>query len=145
MGGGSLSGLVAFCRRAFLYGLSVWEWGVGCFEIGVTVGGCVLLQGRNVRVGGDVVSLVLEASVGFACAFLRGWEVLTVLWAWLVSYRTRQVTYVSSSPVRTYFRCDLDSISAWCWVWLRVGMRPWYMVVKFMRSMCRPQVHPSVC
>ena len=76
----------------------------------------------------------------FCVCFFRGWDILTVLWAGLVSSRTRQVTYVSISPVRAYFRCDLDGISAWCWVWLRMGMRPWYMVVRFMRSMWVPHV-----
>ena len=30
-------------------------------------------------------------------------------------------------------------------VCVRVGMRPWYMVVRLIRSMCVPYVHPSVC
>ena len=32
---------------------------------------------------------------------------------------------VSSSPVSRYFKWDLESSSACCWVCLRVGMRPW--------------------
>ena len=57
----------------------------------------------------------------------------------------RSVTYVSSSPVITYLRWDRESDSAWSWVCIRVGMRPWYMVVRLMRSMCKPHVYPSVC
>jgi hypothetical protein len=47
----------------------------------------------------------------------------------------RLVTYVSSSPVITYLRWDCDSDSACFWMCVRVGMRPWYMVVRFLRSM----------
>jgi hypothetical protein len=36
-------------------------------------------------------------------------------------------------------------VYAFCWVCLRVGMVPWYIVVRLTRSMCRPQLHPSVC
>ncbi len=55
VGGGSLSGLVAFCRRDFLCVVSVGECGVGWFEVGVWVSVCVLLRGRSVRVGGFVM------------------------------------------------------------------------------------------
>ena len=92
-----------------------------------------------------MVWLVLEVAVSFVCDFNRGWEVLTVLWTGLVSSRTRQVTYVYISPVRAYFRYDLDIISAWRWVWLRMGTRPWYMAVRFMRSMWMPHVQLSIC
>ena len=57
----------------------------------------------------------------------------------------RLVTYVSSSPVIMYLRKDRKSDSAWCCVCVRVGLRPWYMVVKLMRSMRKPSVHPFVC
>ena len=57
----------------------------------------------------------------------------------------RLVTYVSRSPVITYLRWDRERNSAWCWVCVRVGMRPWYMVVRLMSSMYKPHVHPSVC
>jgi hypothetical protein len=57
----------------------------------------------------------------------------------------RLVTYVSSSPVNTYLRWDRDSDSAWCWVCVRVRMRPWYMMVRLMRIMCMPHAHPSIC
>ena len=57
----------------------------------------------------------------------------------------RLVTNVSSSPVITYLRWDRESASACCWVCVSVGMRPWYMVVRLIKSMCKPHVHPSVC
>ena len=43
--GGSLVELAALCRRALLYGLGVWELGVGWFGVGVWVGVCVVLLG----------------------------------------------------------------------------------------------------
>ena len=52
---------------------------------------------------------------------------------------------VSSSPVSKYFRWALESSSACCWVCVRVGIRPWYIVARFIRSMCMPHVQPSVC
>ena len=52
---------------------------------------------------------------------------------------------VSSSPVSRYLRWDLESSSACCWVCVRVGIRPWYIVARFTRSMCIPHVQPSVC
>ena len=55
MDGGSLGELVAFCRRAFYYGLGVKELGVGWFKVNVWVGVCVLLWIRSVRVGGGVM------------------------------------------------------------------------------------------
>ena len=64
---------------------------------------------------------------------------------WLARSRMRPVTYVSISPVRTYLRRDRESDSAWCWVCMRVGIRPWYMVVRLVRSICRPRVQPSDC
>ena len=69
------------------------------------------------------------------------------LWGWGEVRRlmTRLCTVMSSSPVRMYFRWDLDSASACCWVCVRVGMHPWYMVARLMRSMCMPHVPPSVC
>ncbi len=57
----------------------------------------------------------------------------------------RLLTNVSSSPVSTYFRWDLDNASACCWVCVSVGMHPWYIVARLTRSMCRPHVQPSVC
>ena len=57
----------------------------------------------------------------------------------------RLITYVSSSPVIMYLRWDRESDSAWYWVCVRVGMRPWYTVVRLIRSMCKPHVHPSIC
>ena len=56
----------------------------------------------------------------------------------------RLVTYVSSSPVITYLRWDRERDSAWCWVCVSVGIRPWYMVVRLMRSMCKPHIYLSV-
>ena len=52
---------------------------------------------------------------------------------------------VSSSPVSKYFRRDRKSSSACCWVCVRVGIRPWYIVARFIRSMCMPHDQPSVC
>jgi len=52
---------------------------------------------------------------------------------------------VSSYPVIKYLTWDRESDFAYCWVRVRVGMRPWYMMVRLMRSMCMPHVHPSVC
>jgi hypothetical protein len=60
----------------------------GCVVVGMGGGGGVDACGLRVR-----------------CA-------LTSLWAWLVSSRTRQVTFVSNSPVTTYFICDCESASA---------------------------------
>ena len=51
----------------------------------------------------------------------------------------------SSSPVSRYLRWDLESSSACCWVCVRVEIRPWYIVARFIRSMCRPHVQSSVC
>ena len=56
----------------------------------------------------------------------------------------RLVTYVSSSPVITYLRWDRESDSACCWVCVRVGTRPWYMVVRLMTSMCIYAACPSI-
>ena len=61
------------------------------------------------------------------------------------SWRMRLFMNVSSAPVSRYFRWDLESSSACFWVCVRVGMRPWYMVARLMRSMCIPHVHPSFC
>jgi hypothetical protein len=47
-----------------------------------------------------------------------------------------------SSPVRTYLRCILGSISVFLWVCRRVGMVPWYLVDRLTRSMCMPYVQP---
>jgi hypothetical protein len=57
----------------------------------------------------------------------------------------RLVTYSSRSPVIMYVRWDRESDSACCWVCVRVKMRPWYMVVRLVRSMCMPHDQPSVC
>ena len=51
-------------------------------------------------------------------------------------------TNVSNSPVSTYFRWDLDNASVCCWVCMRVGMQPWYIVARFIRSMCMPSNRP---
>jgi hypothetical protein len=68
-----------------------------------------------------------------------------VLRVGLVMSCIRLVTYSSSSPVITYLRWDRVSDSACCWVCVRVEMRPWYMVVRLVRSMCMSHDQPSVC
>ena len=50
----------------------------------------------------------------------------------------------SSSPVKVYRRGIFDSWWACACVWRRVGIAPWYMVARLMRSMWRPQLQPSV-
>ena len=52
---------------------------------------------------------------------------------------------VSSSPVSKYLRWALESTFACCWVCVRVGIRPWYIVARLTRSICMPHVQPSVC
>ncbi len=115
------------------------------FVVGVWVLVCVFVAGKKYwrRWRGDVSGL---GSVGVFCVYFFAWVGSSDCPMSLVGKLPDEaVTYVSSSPVRTYFRCDLASVSAWCWAWLRVGMCPWYMVVRFMRSMRRPQAQPSVC
>ena len=86
---------------------------MGWFGVGVWVRVCVLLREEGVEVGGAGVCLLwVVVVVDLMCVFLRVWGVLIVLRAWLVSSRVRQVTYLSSSPVRTYFRCDRATLSA---------------------------------
>ena len=51
----------------------------------------------------------------------------------------------SSSPVKVYRRCIFDSWWACACVFRRVGIAPWYMVARLMRSMCWPQLELSVC
>ena len=99
VGGGSLGGLVAFCRRVFIW--------VGCLGIGSGLvwgrgmGGCLRsFEGKECWGGCGCDVRCLGGGGVFDVCFLREWEVLTVLRAWLVSSRTRQVTYVSISPVR---------------------------------------------
>ena len=53
-------------------------------------------------------------------------------------------TIESSSPVKVYRRCIFDSWWACACVCRRVGIAPWYMVARFMSSMWRPQLQPSV-
>ena len=50
----------------------------------------------------------------------------------------------SSSPVRVYRRCIFDSWWACACVCRRMGIAPWYMVARLMRSMWRPQLQSSV-
>jgi hypothetical protein len=99
----------------------------------------------------DVVACEGESfcglGLGVVCALWlrRLRSVRWVLLVGLVRSCMRLVTYSSSSPVMTYLRWDRESDSACCWVCVRVGMRPWYMVVMLVRSMCIPHVQPSVC
>jgi hypothetical protein len=101
--------------RFRVVGMVVWGVGSG---VTVGVGKVFLLRGERVRIAG---------------------------WGGVVRLRIRLLTNVSSSPVSMYLRWDRDNDSACCWVCWRVGMRPWYIVVRLMRSMCIPHVQPSVC
>jgi hypothetical protein len=53
--------------------------------------------------------------------------------------------WVSSSPVRVHLRYSRDSVWAVDWVCLSTRMSPWYSVVRFISSMCMPQLHLSCC
>ena len=76
---------------------------------------------------------------------LRGEGVMVRVECAVESWCMRLFINVSSFPVSRYFRWDLESSSACFWVCVRVGMRPWYMAARLMRSMCIPHVHPSFC
>jgi len=52
---------------------------------------------------------------------------------------------VSSSPVRVHRRYILESAWANSWVCLSRGILPWYMAVRFLRSICITQIYPSCC
>ena len=101
--------------RFRVVGMVVWGVGSG---MTVGVGRVFLLMSERVRVAG--------------CGGV-------------VRVRIRLLINMSSSPVSIYIRWDRDNDSACCWVCWRVGMRPWYIVVRLMRSMCIPHVQPSVC
>jgi len=119
-----------------------WGEGRGCGWIWVWVRVCGFLRVVVVCGGEFCFGLVLVSCV---CLLRRGRGIRWVLWMGLVRSCMRLVTYVSSSPVITYLRWDRESDSMCCWVSVSVGSRPWYMVVRLMRSMCMPLVHPSVC
>jgi len=104
---------------------------------------CGLLRVVDVGEGEFCFGSISEVSCVCLLRLLR--VIRWVYWAELERLCMRLVTYVSSSPVMRYVRLDRESDSACCWVCVRVGMRPWYVVVRFMRSMCMPHVHPSVC
>ena len=99
---------------------------------------------------------VIVACGGGSC-FRLDLGVICVLWLrrfrrvrWvlrvgLVRVCMRLVMYSSSSPVIAYLRWDRESDSVCIWVCVRVGMRPWYMVVRLVRSMYIPHVQSSVC
>ena len=91
--------------------------------------------------GGECSGVSLKG--GWVCSAWCG-RVRVAVWG-VVRVGMRLVMYVSNSPVRRYFRWDLARSSAFCWVCERVGMLPWYIVVRFIRRMCRPHVKPSVC
>ena len=76
---------------------------------------------------------------------VRRERVREATWGVVVRVCMRLFMVVSSSPVSRYLRWDLESSSACCWVCIRVGIRPWYIVARFIRSMWRPHVQPSVC
>ena len=90
-------------------------------------------------------SFGLDLGVLYVLWWRRLRRVRWVLRVGLVRLCMRLVTFSSSSPVITYFRWGRESDSACCWVCVRVGMRPWYMMVRLVRSMCMPHVQPSVC
>ena len=45
------------------------------------MGACVLLREESVEVGEAGVCLLWVAGIVLVCVFLRGWEVMVVLWA----------------------------------------------------------------
>ena len=90
------------------------------------------------------VDIGMSVEVGGVCLLRRG-GVMGSVECVDESWRMRLFMNVSSAPVSRYFRWDLESSSACFWVCVRVGMRPWYMVARLMRSMCIPHVHPSFC
>ncbi len=141
-----LCGSVGLGRRIFLGGFGGAEGNWSCLMAGVWVLLCGLFRVKSVDVGVGVSRLLMVYEVVcFVGALLGLRMILSGLRVGLVVYWIREVTYESSFPVKTYRRCDRESVPACCWVWQRVGMRPWYMVSRLIRSMCRPHVHPSVC
>ena len=95
-------------------------------------------------VGGVMLCSVLSLYADCACLLRRGvFRVVDCCGA--VRIWMRLFTNGSSSHVSVYVRWDLDNSSACRWVCVRVGMRPWYMVVRLMRSMCMSHVQPSFC
>ena len=134
--------LASYCL-AFFGGLCDGARGGGLKLSWVWVRVCGLLRVFVVCEGESCFGLVVGASC--VCLLRRVRRVRWVLWVGLVRLCMRSVTSVSSSPVITYLRWDRESDSACYWVCARVGMRPWYMVVRLVRSMCMPYVHPSVC
>ena len=90
----------------------------------------------------DVVSLGCELGwvvVGWA---LGGVSFELVL---LVSSLMMFSMWVSSSLVRVYRRYSRDIVRGNYWVCFSMGILPWYMAVRLIRSMCMPQLHPSCC
>jgi hypothetical protein len=128
----------------------MWVWGCGG-GLGLCSGWsmvivCGLLRVSSGDVGVGVARLVLLAvAEGFVGAFLCLFLILSGRRVRLVMYWMREVTYEFNSQVMTYPGCDRERVSACYWVWWRVGMRPWYMVPRLIRNMCRPHVHPYVC
>jgi len=121
------------CGSVVVWG-GIWVWLLGRVEGLLRVVGLF-----SFRVGG-----VVWVGVGCVCV-LRLVCVLGAFCGVVARVWTRSVTNGSSSPVMMYLRWDLESDSACCWVWMSVGIRPWYMVVRLVRSMYMPHVHPSVC
>ena len=104
----------------------------------------LVVRFRVVEMVGGRVGIGLSLEVGGVC-LLRREGVREGVECMVVRLCMRLFMNVSSSPVSKYFRWDLESSSACFWVCVRVGMRPWYMVARLMRSMCIPHVHPSFC
>ena len=135
-------GVVSSLFLAFFGGFCVemgreeWRW--VCLSVVVVVRFRVVGM-VGVRVGSD-----MSLEVGWVC-LLRRERVREAGCGVVVRLCMRSFTNVSSSPVSMYFRWDLDNASACCWVCVRVGMRPWYIVARFTRSMCIPHVQPLVC
>jgi hypothetical protein len=129
---------LAFFFGGFCGGMGGEEWRWVCLSV------VVVVRFRVVGMVGGRVGSGMSLEVGWVC-LLRRERVRGATWGVLVRLCMRLFMDVSSSPVSRYFRWDLESSSACCWACVRVGIRPWYIVARFTRSMCMPQVQPSVC
>ena len=90
------------------------------------------------------VDIGMSVEVGGVCLLRRG-GVMGCVECAVESWRMRLFMNVSSAPVSRYFMWVLESSSACFWVCVRFGMRPWYLVARWLRSMCIPNVQPAFC